>query len=198
MSVEEAEVVRHLRGVPMMRVLDAGAGTGRYTRILREHGAETVVSLDWSREMLRRHAAGALCVCADARLLPFADRSFDLVNASLMAGDIENLGGWLSEVARVLVPGGRLVYSDFHPDWHERGWKRTFQSGADGTIALLCHAHTRDAHRAGLAAAGLRLNRIDEVSVVGHGNRFGFWRWGRRAVPALLVVSATRGVEAIS
>lgn len=199
MCAEEAEVVRHLRGVPMTRVLDAGAGTGRYTRILREHGAEVVVSLDWSREMLRRHAGGALRVCADARVLPFADGSFDLVNSSLMAGDIEDLTGWLSEVARVLVPGGRLVYSDFHPDWHARGWRRTFQDDADGTIALLCHAHTRDAHVEGLAGAGLRLERIDEVSVVPNGNRFGFWRWGRRSpVPALLVVSATRDEEAMS
>lgn len=199
MTAEEAEVVRHLRGVPMTRVLDAGAGTGRYTRILREHGAGTVVSLDWSREMLRRHVEGAMRVCADARLLPFADRSFDLVNASLMAGDIEDLGGWLSEVARVLVPGGRIVYSDFHPAWHARGWRRTFQDGAEGTIALLCHAHTQDAHLEGLNRAGLRLKRIDEVSVVSHGNRLEFWRWGRRAkVPALLVVSATRDVEALS
>lgn len=199
MSAEEAEVGRHLQGVPMARVLDAGAGTGRYTRILREHGAEMVVSLDWSREMLRRHAGGALRVCADARMLPFADGSFDLVNSSLMAGDIEDLAAWLLEVSRVLVPGGRIVYSDFHPEWHARAWRRTFQDGTEGTIALRCHPHPRSAHLEGLAGAGLRLERMDAVSVVPHDRGIGFWRWGRRSpVPALLVVSATRHMEARS
>jgi malonyl-CoA O-methyltransferase len=174
-------------------VLDAGAGTGRYTRILRNLGARTVVSLDWSREMLCRQAGDAQRVCGDATRLPFADRAFDLVNASLMAGDIPDLCGWLSEIARVLVPGGRVIYSDFHPAWHERGWRRTFQDRLGRTIALPSHPHGHAAHRDSLAQAGLSLEGIDEVSVAPQLNLLNRWRPAARLpVPALVIVSGVR------
>lgn len=196
MHAEEDAVIVRLQGAAMRTVLDAGAGTGRYTSILRAIGARTVISLDWSREMLARQASDARRVCADARVLPFADRAFDLVNASLMAGDISNLADWLAEVARVLMPRGRVVYSDFHPGWHERGWRRTFQDRLGRTVTLPCHAHSHEAHREALAAAGLDLQSIDEVSVVPQLNRLNRWRPGALSpVPALVVVSATRVAE---
>ena len=192
---EEAMIARLQAGFRqgISRVLDAGAGTGRYTRILRSIGARTVVSLDWSREMLRRQAGDAARVCGDATRLPFADGAFDLVNASLMAGDIPDLCGWLSEIARVLAPGGRVIYSDFHPGWHERGWRRTFQDKHGRTITLPCHPHSRAAHRDSLAEAGLSLEGIDEVSVAPQSNLLNRWRQAARLpVPALVVVSAAR------
>lgn len=193
MHAEEEAVMVRLQGATMTTVLDAGAGTGRYTRILRALGARTVISLDWSREMLSRQAGDAARVCGDARQLPFGDRAFDLVNSSLMAGDISNLAEWLREIARVLSPGGLLIYSDFHPAWHERGWRRTFQDNLGRTIALPCHAHHHDEHRDALVEAGLRVECIDEVSVAPHLNRINRWRPGARSpVPALVVVSAVR------
>ncbi|HUR22091.1 MAG TPA: class I SAM-dependent methyltransferase [Vicinamibacterales bacterium] len=196
---EEAMILRlqspqhSLQGRKPLQVLDAGAGTGRYTRILRAMGARTVISLDWSREMLGRQAGDAERVCGDARRLPFAGGAFDLVNASLMAGDISNLAAWLSEMARVLSPGGRVIYSDFHPAWHERGWRRTFQDNLGRTIALPCHAHSLDEHRVALADSGLCVEAIDEVSVAPQLNALNRWRPGARSsVPALVVVSAAR------
>jgi malonyl-CoA O-methyltransferase len=207
MHAEEEAVIARLQCTPegrmglqnMTRVLDAGAGTGRYTRILRALGARRVISLDWSLEMLARQAGDAERVCGDARQLPFAGRAFDLVNASLMAGDIANLAGWLSEIARVLAPGGRVVYSDFHPAWHERGWQRTFQDSRGRTITLPCHAHSHHDHRNALAEARLQVEAIDEVSVAPEVHLLSRWRPGARApVPALVVVSAVRiaGAEA--
>src|SRR5262249_60173739 len=68
-----------------------------------------------------------LILCADACQLPFRRGTFDLVNASLMVGDLRDLPGWSHEIARVLSVGGHLVYSDFHPSWRENGWQRTFK-----------------------------------------------------------------------
>ena len=193
MHAEEEAVIARLESAPMVRVLDAGAGTGRYTRILRALGARSVISLDWSREMLSRQAGDAARVCGDARRLPFADRAFNLVHASLMAGDIADLAGWLGEIARVLSPGGRVVYSDFHPAWHQRGWRRTFQDTLGRTIALPCHAHSHDDHRGALASAGLSAEAIDEVSIAPQLTAINRWRPGARSpVPALVVVSAAR------
>jgi malonyl-CoA O-methyltransferase len=196
MHAEEDAMIARLqspKGAVMSRVLDCGAGTGRYTRILRAIGARTIVSLDWSREMLTRQAGDAACVCGDARRLPFADGAFDLVNASLMAGDIANLAAWLREIARVLAPGGRVVYSDFHPAWHERGWRRTFTDTNGRTIAVPCHAHSHDAHREALAEAGLQAVGVDEVSIAPQVTWRNRWRPGARSpVPTLVVVSAMR------
>ena len=34
----------------------------------------------------------------------------------------------LAELARIVRPGGRLIVTDFHPDAHRHGWKRTFRN----------------------------------------------------------------------
>jgi malonyl-CoA O-methyltransferase len=197
MHAEENAVIARLQELrKTTRVLDCGAGTGRYTPILRALGARSVISLDWSREMLARQAGDALRVCGDARRLPFADRAFDMVNASLMAGDIADLSGWLGEIARVLAPGGRVVYSDFHPAWHERGWQRTFTDTLGRTVVLPCHAHSHDAHTEALARAGLHVVGIDEVPIAPQLNWRNRWRPGARSpVPALVVVCAMRASE---
>jgi len=101
-------------------------------------------------------------VCADARRLPFARHSFDLVNASLMVGDVTDLPAWTAEMARVLGRGGHLVYSDFHPSWTEHGWKRTFRDRSGAAHELAFAAHQIEDHLAALDAAGLRPTAIRE------------------------------------
>jgi SAM-dependent methyltransferase len=70
-------------------------------------------------------------VAADALRLPFRSARFDVVTAGLMVGDVADLEAWAAEMWRVLAPGGRLVYSDFHESWIARGFRRTF-ADADG------------------------------------------------------------------
>lgn len=196
MHAEEEAVIARLQGCRMTRVLDAGAGTGRYSTILRSVGAESVISLDWSHEMLMHQAGSVPRVCGDATRLPFSDRVFDFVNASLMAGDIADLASWLTEIARVLTPDGRVIYSDFHPAWNERGWLRTFQDRRGRTVAVQCHTHSYEAHRAALSAAGLREEALDEISVVPQASGLNRWRRVARAgLPALVVVSARKTRE---
>jgi malonyl-CoA O-methyltransferase len=85
-----------------------------------------------------------------------------LINASLMVGDVADLGGWSREMARVLAAGGHLVYSDFHPSWAERGWTRTFRA-ADGALHdVSFNPHTIDEHLSALDGAGLRVRTIRE------------------------------------
>jgi malonyl-CoA O-methyltransferase len=150
-------IVTHLRA---RRALDVGTGSGRYLPILALTGA-AVVGIDLSLPMLRR-GGGRRCVCADAYTLPFGRTTFDLVNASLMVGDVSRLADWTGEMARVLTPGGHLVYSDFHPTWIERGWQRTFRA-ADGALHTIPFApHAIDDHLAAIEAAGLVLVALRE------------------------------------
>lgn len=160
MAAEQAIVERILAHVRARRALDVGTGSGRYLPILRGT-ARTVVGLDLSMPMLQRGVEPNR-VCGDARTLPFRRSAFDLVNASLVVGDIEHLHAWVVEMARVLRPGGHLVYSDFHPSWTERGWQRTFRSG-DGVLRTIrFEPHSMDDHLTALEGAALRVEAIRE------------------------------------
>ena len=115
--------------------------------------------------MLSRVGPKRLRVRADARMLPFGDASFDLVNASLIAGDMCDLSGWIAEVARVLAPNGHLIYSDFHPRWIAEGWQRTFALPGGGTGALPFVPHAIEAHRAAVTRARLSLTTLTELQL---------------------------------
>jgi SAM-dependent methyltransferase len=100
------------------RILEIGAGECMLSQALLTAGAGEVWAADavprqlWAAAALRSQAdepAGLHCVVADALDLPFATGSFDLVVANLVLHHIRPLGALLSEVARVLRPGGRFV-----------------------------------------------------------------------------------------
>jgi SAM-dependent methyltransferase len=127
-------------------------------------------------------AEGPARVCADARRLPFRQGSFDLVNASLMVGDIRELRDWATEMARVLVRGGHLVYSDFHQVWTERGWQRTFRDAGGVLRAVGFEPHTIDEHLSALDAAHFAVRAIREPRLIVNG----------RSAPVLAVFHAVK------
>ena len=103
-----------------LRILDLGSGTGYCSGRLRERfPAAELVALDLSPAMLRhagasRPGCGALPVCADAEVLPFAAASFDLVVSSLtMQWCAESR--LLRELRRAARPGARCLLSTFGP-----------------------------------------------------------------------------------
>jgi SAM-dependent methyltransferase len=102
---------------PNGRTLDLGCGEGRLARDLAALGHD-VVGIDASTTMIAaaHEAAPAMELhVADAAALPFADFSFGLVVAFMSLQDVDDLRGAIREVARVLVPGGRLCVAIVHP-----------------------------------------------------------------------------------
>ncbi|MFZ0625825.1 MAG: class I SAM-dependent methyltransferase [Acidimicrobiia bacterium] len=98
---------------PGSRVLDIAAGTGLITRLLQSRGAE-VISLDQSYPMLQPAVArGATGVVATAEALPSPDDSFDAVTFGYLLRYVHDVTGCMTEIARVLRPGGRVGMVEF-------------------------------------------------------------------------------------
>ena len=104
------------------RVLDLACGTGDLTRLTAERSPQPrIVALDILPEMLavaRRHArargtAQPDFVCADALRLPFGPRTFDAVTVGYGLRNLPSVERGLTEIVRVLKPGGTLASLDF-------------------------------------------------------------------------------------
>ena len=123
---------------PGMTVLEIGAGAAQCSRWLARHRGVRVVASDLSRGMLRtaRRLDGAdpplpLLQC-DGGALPIADASVDRVfTAYGVIPFVADSARVLREAARVLRPGGRLVFSTSHPV----RWAFPDVPGAEGLTA---------------------------------------------------------------
>jgi ubiquinone/menaquinone biosynthesis C-methylase UbiE len=121
-----AEVLRH-KPQGSVRLLDVGAGTGRFlTQAARSLPDSQLVGVDLSpwyvqfardRIAAEHRAADAATIrmqVANAEALPFEDASFDVVTSIFMLHELPRRvrRAVLSEMQRVLVPGGSLVLAD--------------------------------------------------------------------------------------
>ena len=89
------------------RILDAGCGPGGNSAWLGEHG--TVIGSDLSSralELLRDRHPDTRPVQADVHALPFRRDSFDVVVDVTLLYTVDDDGGAVRELARVLRPGG--------------------------------------------------------------------------------------------
>ena len=96
---------------PGDRVLDACCGTGDLAVAAERTGA-VVTGLDFSPAMLaraRRKSSTIDWVEGDLLALPFADGSFDAATVGFGVRNVTDLNAAVSELRRVLRPGGRLA-----------------------------------------------------------------------------------------
>jgi 2-polyprenyl-3-methyl-5-hydroxy-6-metoxy-1,4-benzoquinol methylase len=95
---------------PAGRALDLGCGDGRLTQLLH---AEELTAADVSRVALERARArlprARLVELEPDASLPLADGSFDLVLCAETIEHVRDVQLFLSEIRRVLVPGGELA-----------------------------------------------------------------------------------------
>ncbi|MEJ5224357.1 MAG: methyltransferase domain-containing protein [Anaerolineales bacterium] len=110
---QRLEKMLNLLGLPTPgRLLDAGGGTGRVAEHLRPHVDEIVVA-DISTGMLAQSRAKSLdAACVASERLPFAESTFDRVLMVDALHHVIHQGQTMSELYRVLKPGGRLVIEE--------------------------------------------------------------------------------------
>jgi ubiquinone/menaquinone biosynthesis C-methylase UbiE len=126
--ITRARLKEALQPAPGHRVLEVGSGTGYYTlEAARWVGSEGRVEMfDLQQEMLDHALARAAgqgignigATRGDARDLPYPDGSFDRAFLVLTLGEIPDQQTAVSELARVLKPGGILVVGELMGDPH--------------------------------------------------------------------------------
>ncbi|CAL9496739.1 2-methoxy-6-polyprenyl-1,4-benzoquinol methylase, mitochondrial [Nocardiopsis dassonvillei] len=200
------------------RVLEVGGGAGQCGRWLRARGVREVVSFDLSFRQLQhsrlideRLGLDLPVVQADAQRLPFTDAAFDTVFSSFGAFPfVPSADDALAEAARVLRPGGRLVFSVTHPvrwsfpdDPTEHGFtirqsyfdRRAYvEEDDDGNAIYVEHHHTVGDWVRGIARAGLVLGDLVEPEwPEGHDRVWGGWGPVRgRVIPGTAIFSADK------
>jgi ArsR family transcriptional regulator len=117
-AVEDA-LLALIPAEPPGRLLDIGTGTGRVLELLAPRVRQGL-GVDASKAMLAlaraRLSGPGLGHCAvrlaDMYRLPLADGCFDTVVLQMVLHHAEDPGGVVTEAARVLAPGGRLLVID--------------------------------------------------------------------------------------
>lgn len=99
-------------------ILDIATGTGDLAILMAQSGAKKIVGVDISKGMLevgRKKVAEKnlddriTLEFGDSEALPFEDNSFDAITVSFGIRNFESLEQGLSQILRVLKPGGIFV-----------------------------------------------------------------------------------------
>jgi SAM-dependent methyltransferase len=95
--------------------LDIGCGTGLHFEAAQANGY-TVIGVDLSSDQLRIAASrNRRVIQADAGRLPLAEATVSRIAMTFTHTDVDDFPAAVREAARVLRPGGRLVYLGLHP-----------------------------------------------------------------------------------
>ncbi len=206
--VEEAASYSRMIILPALRdllpdltgknVLDAGCGSGHSTFFLEQFGPARITGIDFSDEMLRmaelekdQRGSQAEFIRADVQdLSAFADNQFDLLVSINVTHFLPALQPFAVECARLLRPGGLLIWGIIHPmysamyplarpdgsfpereDWQMRYHDKSLRAyvqpwieRAQGSEPFLTssHHHTFSDYLDALWKAGLNLNALVE------------------------------------
>jgi SAM-dependent methyltransferase len=211
------EATAHLLGpVTGQRILEIGCGAAQCARWLITQGARAIGTdlsagqLRHSRQIDKRSGVPVPAAQVDAQRLPFMSGSFDAVCSSYGALPfIEDLAAVLAEVARVLRPGGRFVFSVGHPirwcfldepgdegllAFHPYFDRRAYvEEDADGSVAYVEHHRTLGDWVRAITAAGLALaDMVEPEWPPGNEQVWGGWSPYRgRVIPGTAIFVCT-------
>lgn len=115
-DITVAQVLRIV--TPESQVLDLGCGAGPVVSELRQRGV-SVVGIDYSEDMLEhararlrsQHLDDGRLFQGDCRHTAYPDESFDVIVCLGVISYIENYDPALSEIRRLLKPGGTVILS---------------------------------------------------------------------------------------
>src|SRR5438067_5079631 len=111
------------------RVLDAGCGTGDFAALI---AAPEVLCVDASLAAVgAARSRGLRAEVAEIERLPFGGGEFDVVTCNWVLYHLEDVDAGLTEIARVLRPGGRFVGIYNCRDHLAELWREVLESAWD-------------------------------------------------------------------
>lgn len=145
------------------RILEIGAGTGASFPYYNREAVEKIVATEPDPHMLRRaqRRAAALGLViefhqAPAEALPFADASFDTVVATLVLCTVGDQSRSLTELRRVLKPGGTFRFIEHvRAEGEPLGGLQDLLTPLWRRIGAGCHLNRRTERR--IAQAGFTI-----------------------------------------
>ncbi len=124
-------VLDHLGDVNGKCVVDAGSGKGRFATLVKQGSPDAkVIAIDIATAMLRHVPAGVERCAGSLTALPIATESCHGVYATESLEHAVDIDLAVSELCRILVPGGRLAIIDKNKDHWGRfntpAWEKWF------------------------------------------------------------------------
>ena len=162
-AIEEPSMRRLLDALPVGDVLDAACGTGRWAAHLAARG-HNVTGVDQSPAMLERARTKlphARFLLGELTRLPLPDTAVDAAVCALALVHVADLDTAISEIARVVRPGGRVVVSDVHPFLVTLGWQAQFPTD-HGPAFMRLQSHLPSDYATAALRAGLAIRGCEE------------------------------------
>ncbi len=170
---------------PAGRTLDVGCGPARIPEAYRRGRNLFAAGVDISLPMLReaRSRGFTSVVAGSATHLPFADQTFDLVLSNSLLHHLANPVIALSEMARCVAPGGRLLLRDLRrpPRPLMRGLLAFLGRHYGGRMKELFEASVRAAYTPGEALRLCADARLPDARVRRRGLSYLQAEWSRTA-----------------
>jgi len=192
------------------KVLDLGCGSGLFTRMLKDWGAE-VVGSDISEGLLKiakQENPDIKFVVENAASTGFSNETFDIVTSSMMVHYFENLEILFNEVSRILKKEGEFVFSMQHPFKEalktiKDGEKRTYVLDKYNTcerkdfemtgMNLSCYTHTVQMIFEALTGSGFEVTNIIEPLPTKESEKVSLFAYNKcMRIPTLIIFSARK------
>jgi len=157
---------------PHFVILDVGAGAGILPQMNFRGLVTRVCGIDLDPRVVENPMLDEAKV-ANAGAIPYADDSFDIVLADNVLEHIEEPPKFFSEIARVLKPGGLLLFktpnkwhyvptiSRLTPHWFHQSYNQLRGRSPEDTFPTCYSANSRSDVSRLAAHAGLQVERLD-------------------------------------
>ncbi len=146
------KMLRMVSDIQPDAILDVATGTGDIAILMAKTGASKIVGLDISTGMLEigkqkvdvKGLSGQIrMVVGDSENLPFEDGTFDAVTVGFGIRNFETLEKGLSEILRVLRPGGLLVILETSVP-EKFPWKQGYRFHSKYLLPLIGRLFSKD------------------------------------------------------